>query len=192
MTATITTDKTYRIMRENCQAMIIDVQEKLTPHIYRHEDIVKKTVTLIKGLQILGVPIVLNEQYKKGLGETLPEVMEALDVDKAKAIEKVTFSACDNDDTWNYLAQQNRISVLVFGVETHVCVMQTVLDLLDNGMQPVVIADATGSRSAYDRRQAIRRMRRAGAVITTTEAILFELCRSSKDPAFKAISQLIK
>ena len=110
----------------------------------------------------------------------------------AKIIEKVTFSACDNDETWNYLAQQNRISVLVFGVETHVCVMQTVLDLLDNGMQPVVIADATGSRDSYDRRQAIRRMRRAGAVITTTEAILFELCRSSKDPVFKAISQLIK
>ncbi|HBH34791.1 MAG TPA: hydrolase, partial [Psychrobacter sp.] len=81
---------------------------------------------------------------------------------------------------------------LVFGVEAHVCVMQTVLDLLDNGMQPVVIADAIGSRSAYDRRQAIRRMRRAGAVITTTEAILFELCRSSKDPVFKAISQLVK
>ncbi|SJM37609.1 Isochorismatase family protein [Psychrobacter pasteurii] len=192
MSKTITTDKTYRIMRENTQAMIIDVQEKLTPHIYRHEEIIKKTLTLIQGLQLLDVPIVLNEQYKKGLGETLPEIMEVLDTSKAKIIEKVTFSACDNDETWNYLAQQNRISVLVFGVETHVCVMQTVLDLLDNGMQPVVIADATGSRDSYDRRQAIRRMRRAGAVITTTEAILFELCRSSKDPVFKSISQLIK
>lgn len=192
MSTTITTDKTYRIMRENCQAMIIDVQQKLTPHIYRHHEIIQKTVTLIKGLQLLDVPILLNEQYKKGLGDTVPEIMEVLDMTKSKAIEKVTFSACDNDETWNYLAQQNRISVLVFGVETHVCVMQTVLDLLDNGMQPVVIADATGSRNAYDRRQAIRRMRRAGAVITTTEAILFELCRSSKDPVFKAISQLIK
>lgn len=192
MPTTMTTDKTYRIMRDNCQAMIIDIQQKLTPHIYRHQEIIEKSVTLIKGLQILDVPIVLNEQYKKGLGNTVPEIVEVLDISKSKAIEKVTFSACDNDETWNYLAQQNRISVIVFGVETHVCVMQTVLDLLDNGMQPVVIADATGSRSAYDRRQAIRRMRRAGAVITTTEAILFELCRSSKDPAFKAISQLVK
>lgn len=192
MSTTITTDKTYRIQRENCQAMIIDVQEKLSPHIYRYNDILKKTLILIQGLQVLDLPILLNEQYPEGLGRTVPEIMAVLDTTKSKTIEKVTFSACDNDETWNYLAQQNRISVLVFGVEAHVCVMQTVLDLLDNGMQPVVIADAIGSRSAYDRRQAIRRMRRAGAVITTTEAILFELCRSSKDPAFKAISQLVK
>ncbi len=192
MSTTITTDKTYRILRENCQAMIIDVQEKLSPHIYRYNDILKKTLILIQGLQTLDIPILLNEQYPEGLGRTVPEIMAVLDTSKSKTIEKVTFSACDNDETWNYLAQQNRISVLVFGVEAHVCVMQTVLDLLDNGMQPVVIADAIGSRSAYDRRQAIRRMRRAGAVITTTEAILFELCRSSKDPAFKAISQLVK
>lgn len=192
MSTTITTDKTYRIQRENCQAMIIDVQEKLSPHIYRYNDILKKTLILIQGLQTLDIPILLNEQYPEGLGRTVPEIMAVLDTTKSKTIEKVTFSACDNDETWNYLAQQNRISVLVFGVEAHVCVMQTVLDLLDNGMQPVVIADAIGSRSAYDRRQAIRRMRRAGAVITTTEAILFELCRSSKDPAFKAISQLVK
>lgn len=192
MSTTITTDKTYRIQRENCQAMIIDVQEKLSPHIYRYNDILKKTLILIQGLQVLDIPILLNEQYPEGLGRTVPEIMAVLDATKSKTIEKVTFSACDKDETWNYLAQQNRISVLVFGVEAHVCVMQTVLDLLDNGMQPVVIADAIGSRSAYDRRQAIRRMRRAGAVITTTEAILFELCRSSKDPVFKAISQLVK
>lgn len=190
--STITTDKTYRIMRDNCQAVIIDVQEKLTPHIYRQQEILSKIVMLIKGLQALGIPIMLNEQYKKGLGETVPEIMEVLDSNKAKAVEKVTFSACDNNEVWNHLAQQNRNAVLLCGVETHVCVMQTALDLLDNGMQPVIIADATGSRNAYDRKQAIRRMRRAGAVVTTVEAILFELCRSSKDPAFKTISNLVK
>lgn len=190
--STITTDKTYRIMRDNCQAVIIDVQEKLTPHIYRQQEILSKIVMLIEGLQALGIPIMLNEQYKKGLGETVPEIMEVLDSNKAKAVEKVTFSACDNNEVWNHLAQQNRNAVLLCGVETHVCVMQTALDLLDNGMQPVIIADATGSRNAYDRKQAIRRMRRAGAVVTTVEAILFELCRSSKDPAFKTISNLVK
>ncbi|WP_131667982.1 isochorismatase family protein [Psychrobacter pygoscelis] len=190
--STITTDKTYRIMRDNCQAVIIDVQEKLTPHIYRQQEILSKIVMLIEGLQALGIPIMLNEQYKKGLGETVPEIMEVLDSNKAKAVEKVTFSACDNNEAWNHLAQQNRNAVLLCGVETHVCVMQTALDLLDNGMQPVIIADATGSRNAYDRKQAIRRMRRAGAVVTTVEAILFELCRSSKDPAFKTISNLVK
>lgn len=192
MSSTIITDRTYRIVRENTQAMLIDVQERLAPHIYDNENIVKKIITLIKGLQALDIPIMLNEQYKKGLGDTLPEILEVLEGDNAKSFEKVTFSACDNDDSWNYLAQQNRSIVLLFGTEAHVCVMQTALDLLDNGMQPVIIADAVGSRFPYDKKQAIRRIRRAGAVITTVESILFELCRSSKDPAFKTISNLIK
>ncbi|WP_201597215.1 isochorismatase family protein [Psychrobacter fulvigenes] len=192
MSSTIITDRTYRIARENTQAMLIDVQERLAPHIYDNENIDKKIITLVKGLQALDIPVMLNEQYKKGLGDTLPEILEVLEGDNAKSFEKVTFSACDNDDSWNYLAQQNRSIVLLFGTEAHVCVMQTALDLLDNGMQPVIIADAVGSRFPYDKKQAIRRIRRAGAVITTVESILFELCRSSKDPAFKTISNLIK
>ncbi|MFZ2843241.1 isochorismatase family protein [Psychrobacter sp.] len=190
--STMITDRTYRIARENTQAMIIDVQERLTPHIYDHENIIKKTVTLIKGLQALGIPIMLNEQYKKGLGDTLPEIRDVLEGDNAKSFEKVTFSACDNNDTWHHLAQQNRSTILLLGVEAHVCVLQTALDLLDNGMQPVIIGDAVGSRFPYDKKQAIRRIRRAGGVITTVETILFELCRSSEDPAFKTISNLIK
>lgn len=189
---TMITDRTYRIARENTQAMVIDVQERLTPHILDHGKIVKKIVTLIKGLQALDIPIMLNEQYKKGLGDTLPEIQEVLEGSNAKGFEKVTFSACDNDDSWHHLAQQNRSIIILCGVETHVCVMQTALDLLDNGMQPVIIGDAVGSRFAYDKKQAIRRIRRAGGVITTVESILFELCRSSKDPAFKTISHLIK
>ena len=190
--STMITDRTYRIARENTQAMVIDVQERLTPHILEHEKIVSKIVTLIKGLQALDIPIMLNEQYKKGLGETLPEINEVLEGSNVKGFEKVTFSACDNDDAWNHLAQQNRSIVILCGVETHVCVLQTALDLLDNGMQPVIIGDAVGSRFPYDKKQAIRRIRRAGGVITTVETILFELCRSSKDPAFKTISNLIK
>jgi len=190
--STMITDRTYRIARENTQAMIIDVQERLTPHIYDHENIVKKTVTIIKGLQALGIPIMLNEQYKKGLGDSLPELRDVLEGDNAKSFEKVTFSACDNNDTWHHLAQQNRSTVLLIGVEVHVCVLQTALDLLDNGMQPVIIGDAVGSRFPYDKKQAIRRIRRAGGIISTVETILFELCRSSEDPAFKTILNLIK
>ena len=189
---TMITDRTYRIARENTQAMIIDVQERLTPHINDHENVLKKIVTLIKGLQALDIPIMLNEQYIKGLGETLPEIKEVLEGSNAKGFEKVTFSACDTGDSWHHLAQQNRSIVILCGVETHVCVLQTALDLLDNGMQPVIIGDAVGSRFPYDKKQAIRRIRRAGGVITTVETILFELCRSSKDPAFKTISNLIK
>ncbi|KRG33128.1 isochorismatase family protein [Psychrobacter sp. P11G3] len=190
--STMINDRTYRIARENTQAMIVDVQERLTPHIYDHENIVKKTVTLIKGLQALNIPIMLNEQYKKGLGDTLPELREVLEGDNAKSFEKVTFSACDNNDSWHHLAQQNRSTVLLFGAEAHVCIMQTALDLLDNGMQPVIIGDAVGSRFPYDKKQAIRRIRRAGGVISTVESILFELCRSSEDSAFKTIINLIK
>ena len=190
--STMITDRTYRIVRENTQAMIIDVQERLTPHIYDHENIIKKTVTLIKGLQALNIPIMLNEQYKKGLGDSLPELRDVLEGDNAKSFEKVTFSACDNNDTWHHLAQQNRSTVLLIGVEAHVCVLQTALDLLDNGMQPVIIGDAVGSRFPYDKKQAIRRIRRAGGIISTVETILFELCRSSEDPAFKTILNLIK
>ncbi len=190
--STMITDRTYRIVRENTQAMIIDVQERLTPYIYDHENIVKKTVTIIKGLQALGIPIMLNEQYKKGLGDSLPELRDVLEGDNAKSFEKVTFSACDNNDTWHHLAQQNRSTVLLIGVEAHVCVLQTALDLLDNGMQPVIIGDAVGSRFPYDKKQAIRRIRRAGGIISTVETILFELCRSSEDPAFKTILNLIK
>lgn len=190
--STMITERTYRIARENTQAMIIDVQERLMPYIYDHENIVKKTVTIIKGLQALGIPIMLNEQYKKGLGDSLPELREVLEGDNAKSFEKVTFSACDNNDTWHHLAQQNRSTVLLIGVEAHVCVLQTALDLLDNGMQPVIIGDAVGSRFPYDKKQAIRRIRRAGGIISTVETILFELCRSSEDPAFKTILNLIK
>lgn len=190
--STMITDRTYRIARENTQAMIIDVQERLTPYIYDHENIVKKTVTIIKGLQALGIPIMLNEQYKKGLGDSLPELRDVLEGDNAKSFEKVTFSACDNNDTWHHLAQQNRSTILLIGVEAHVCVLQTALDLLDNGMQPVIIGDAVGSRFPYDKKQAIRRIRRAGGIISTVETILFELCRSSEDPAFKTILNLIK
>lgn len=190
--STMISGRTYRIAREDTQAMVIDVQERLTPHIFDHENVVKKIVTLIKGLQALDVPIMLNEQYKKGLGETLPEVREVLNEKNAKGFEKVTFSACDTNDSWHYLAQQNRSVILLFGVETHVCVLQTALDLLDNGMQPVIIGDAVGSRFPYDKKQALRRIRRAGGVITTVETVLFELCRSSQDPAFKTISNLIK
>lgn len=190
--STMISDKTYRISRENTQAMVIDVQERLTPHIENHDAVVNKIVTLIKGLQALDIPIMLNEQYKKGLGDTLPEVRELLQGDNAKSFEKVTFSACDTDISWHYLAQQNRNTVLLCGVETHVCVLQTALDLLDNGMQPVIIGDAVGSRFPYDKKQALRRIRRAGGVVTTVETVLFELCRSSQDPAFKTISSLIK
>lgn len=188
--STTTVTRTYRISREDTQALMIDVQEKFAPHIFEMDKITKKAKILIEGLNLLGVPLTVNEQYPKGLGHTVGELSAVLG--DASVFEKSAFSSADDETTWRHLAMQNRHHVLIFGIETHVCVQQTALDLLDNGMQPVIISDATSARDPYDRKIALRRMRRAGAVVTTVEAILFELLRSSKDPAFKAISTLVK
>lgn len=182
----------YRILRDDVQALMIDVQEKLLPHIADYESITNKIAVLIQGLQTLGVPVMLNEQYKKSLGETVGELYQLLDEKNRTSFEKKSFSVCDNPPSWRHIVQQNRRIVLLFGIEAHVCVLQTALDLLDNGIQPVIVADAIGSRNPYDKKQAIRRMRRAGAAVTTTEAILFELLRTADDPAFKTISNLVK
>ncbi len=182
----------YRISCDEVQALLIDVQEKLTPHIFEHDKITQKMGILIQGLQELNVPIMLNEQYKKGLGETISPLYELLNEQNRQSFEKTSFSVCDNPPSWAHISGQNRNVAVLFGIETHVCVLQTALDLLDNGIQPVIVADAVGSRNPYDKKIAIRRMRRMGAVITTTEAILFELCRDAKNPAFKTISGLVK
>ncbi len=182
----------YRISCDEVQALLIDVQEKLTPHIFDHEKITQNMAILIQGLQALNVPIMLNDQYKKGLGETISPLYELLNEENRQSFEKTSFSVCDNSPSWAHISGQNRNVAVLFGIETHVCVLQTALDLLDNGIQPVIVADAVGSRNPYDKKIAIRRMRRMGAVITTTEAILFELCRDAKNPAFKTISGLVK
>lgn len=189
---TINTPSPFRLLRENTQAMIIDVQDKLAPHIYEIDKVTNKINILVQGLQALGVPVMLNEQYPDKLGQTIPTIVDKLEATNQKVYAKRSFSVCDDDEAWHNLAQQNRNNVILCGIETHVCVQQTALDLLDNGMQPVLIADAVGSRDPYDKKLAIRRIRRAGAVVTTTEAILFELCRTSTDDAFKTISQLVK
>lgn len=188
---TINTPSPFRLLRENTQAMIIDVQEKLAPHIYEIDKVTNKINILVQGMQALGVPVMVNEQYPDKLGKTIPAIADVVTANQ-KVYAKRSFSVCDDDEAWNYLAQQNRNNVILCGIETHVCVQQTALDLLDNGIQPVLIADAVGSRDPYDKKLAIRRIRRAGAVVTTTEAILFELCRTSIDDAFKTISQLVK
>lgn len=181
-----------RILLDDTQALLIDVQEKLMPHIENHAAITQKIITLIEGLQVLGVPVMRNEQYKKGLGDTLPQIVAALNEENQISFEKLSFSVCDNPESYSHITKQERQTVLLFGIETHVCVLQTALDLLDQGFQPVIVADAVGSRNAFDKKTALHRMRDLGMVVTTVESILFELCRTAQNPHFKAISKLIK
>lgn len=180
-----------RILAQDTQALLIDVQERLFPHIADRDTLLKKLEVLLKGLQILNIPIMKNQQYSKALGETLPE-LNAILQSESQIFEKRTFSCCDTAESMQYIQQQNRRCVLLFGIETHVCVLQTAMDLLTQGFQPILVVDAVSSRSLADKEIAIQRMQQAGVILTSVESILFELCRDSLHPDFKAISNLVK
>ena len=179
-----------RILTDKATALVIDIQERLFPHIDQHGRLAQNTVILMRGLRELGIPLIATEQYSKGLGPTITPVREQLG--ETPVIEKMTFSCCDAAAVTGELENLQRNQVIVFGIEAHVCVLQTTLDLLDLGYQPVVIADCISSRKAEDKQTALQRMRQSGAVISTYESILFELCRVAGTETFKSISKLVK
>jgi nicotinamidase-related amidase len=179
-----------RIEKENTLLMVVDVQERLIPHVANPPALVENIGKLIEGFTHLGIPAILNEQYRKGLGETLPQIKTLLT--GVKCYEKATFSCCQNTPTLTHILESGKKVVVVVGAETHVCILQTCLDLLSSGVLPVVVVDCVSSRKALDHDTALRRMAHAGVVLSTLESILFELCKSSKEPVFKAISALIK
>lgn len=179
-----------RILKEESCGLVIDIQERLFPHIYQYDLLEKNAEILIKGLRILDVPILVTEQYRKGLGLTISSIQAALI--EFNAIEKVAFSCCDNNDFISSLKILNRKNIIISGIESHVCVLQTVMDLLQQGYQPVVVEDCVSSRKENDKLISIRRMQQAGAIITSYESILFELARISGTDKFKAISKLVK
>lgn len=179
-----------RILKEQAVGVLIDVQEKLVPHMHEMDQVLEKQVMLVKGLQQLEVPVLVTEQYVRGLGKTLPELQELVNIDEA--MEKMAFSCYDDAAFAEKLRETGRKTVILFGIETHVCVLQTVLDLVENGYQPVVIEDCVSSRKPADKATALRRMAQEGAVITSAESILFELCRVAGTDGFKVISRLVK
>jgi nicotinamidase-related amidase len=178
------------LSRHESKLLIVDVQEKLVPKIFELDRMLANCRTLIQGAKILGVPVFATEQYPKGLGNTVPQLGELLET----PAQKLRFSCAEVLD-WGTAAGQpdnDRYQIVVAGMEAHVCVMQTVLDLLGNGFQVYVPADAVSSRSEFDWKIALDRMSAAGATIVTTESVLFEWCEVSGTPEFKQISQLIK
>lgn len=179
-----------RILKEQTVALVIDIQERLFPVIAQNEALLKNTHILIKGLQALEIPLLITEQYRKGLGETLPEIQAHFQ--PFKMTEKTSFSCCDDARFMVELEQLSKPNVLICGIESHVCVLQTVLDLLANGFVPVVVEDCVSSRKLSDKETALHRMRQEGAIVTTCESILFELARVSGTEAFKTISKLVK
>ena len=179
-----------RISKEFCAGLVIDIQERLFPHMEDKDELLRKCMILIEGLKILEVPLYHTEQYPRGLGSTLEAICDALG--PVDAIEKATFSCCDEPGYLSALKNSERKTLIVCGIEAHVCVLQTVVDLVASGYTPVVVEDCISSRNPEDKRVAILRMRAEGAVITTCESILFELTRVSGTDEFKAISRLVK
>ncbi len=168
--------------------LMIDVQGKLISLIDGYQRIVWNIRRLIDGAKLLGLPVLATEQYPQGLGPTTPELAQRLD----RVLDKTAFSCGQCAGLCDELRATNRRKWLICGIEAHICVQQTVLDLLAEGFLIYVAADAVGSRFKFDNEIALRRMESSGATMTTTEAALFEWCENSKAPQFKQISQLVR
>jgi len=180
----------HRIRRATAALVVVDIQERLLPAIFEKERVVQNALRLIQGAAALQVPVLVTEQYRKGIGPTVPEVAAA--VPGFAPMEKLAFSACGAEGFVEALRASNRQDVVLCGIEAHVCVCQTCLDLVDQGFRVFVVADAISSRTAENHRLALDRMAAADAVIVSTEMILFELLERAGTDEFKRILPLVK
>jgi nicotinamidase-related amidase len=171
---------------ERAALVVIDVQEAFGKAVPEFDQVTSATATLIAGAETVGIPIHITEQYPKGLGKTVSEVAERLP-EGVEPIEKLCFSAAEADG----FELGGRDQVLVCGVETHVCVNQSALDLLGRGVEVHVAEDAVGSRTEDNKRIGLQKMERAGAVVTSVETALFELVGAAGTDEFKAVQKLI-
>jgi nicotinamidase-related amidase len=176
-----------KLDRERATLVVVDVQEAFRKAVPGFEQVAGAAAKLVQGAEAMGVPIVVTEQYPEGLGHTVGEVAEHLP-EATEPIEKVRFSAAEADG----FELDGRDQALVCGIETHVCVNQTVLDLLDHGVEVHVVADAVGSRTEENRELGLHKAEQAGAVLTSVETALFELLRGSDAAEFKQVQALVK
>ena len=196
---------------DNTVLLVIDIQARLMPSIHNHEALERKAAACIAGCKLLDIPIIVLQQYTKGLGETVPALQAA--IGDFEPVEKITFSACHSPEFMDKLtrvagagsskcehdfnssmerpAQAGKTNIIITGIEAHICVQLTVLDLLAAGYNVFVAADCIGSRNEADRMYAEERMRQAGAVITTLESVLFELLVRADHPMRKEITKLV-
>ncbi len=174
--------------RHDTAILVVDVQQKLVPHIHQHWIVTWNVRRLVDAARILGVPRLVTEQYPQGLGSTIPELQQGLVVDDEKAM----FSCRECKNVARRLNETGLQKILLCGIETHVCVQQTALDFLAMGFDVWLAVDACGSRSPADHRVAMRRMESAGVSLTTTESAMFEWCEISGTPEFKRISELVQ
>jgi len=168
--------------------LIIDIQEKIIKPIFNKDSITKNIKKLIKAYQILEENIFVSEQNPLKLGRTIPELLPKA---RFKKIEKMEFSLASRKEFLKELENKKITNLIVCGIETHICIQQTVLDFLQKGFEVVLISDAMGSRNCIDHEIALQRMTQKGAILTTTESIIFELCKTANRKEFKEIRDII-
>ncbi len=180
------------LVADSCVLAVIDIQEKLLPPIFNKDQLVKNSQLLIRLAGILHIPVLVTTQYSKGLGQTVPEIASLLN--GVETIDKLEFSCFGKEEFCSTVKSLpgNRNTLLVCGMEAHICVLQTVLNGLERGYLVHVASDAVGSRTEWNWRVGLDRMRTAGAVISSTEMMMYELLRKSGTPAFKEMLQYIR
>jgi nicotinamidase-related amidase len=176
-----------RLDRDRAALVVVDVQEAFRKALPDFEQVAGAVSALVQGAEAMDLPIVVTEQYPKGLGPTVPEVAERLP-EQVEPIEKLRFSAAEAKG----FDLGGRDQALICGIETHVCVNQTVLDLLESGIEVHVAVDAVGSRTEANRELGLQKMERSGAILTSVETALFELLRGSDAAEFKQVQELVK
>jgi nicotinamidase-related amidase len=182
--------QSHRLTRTRAGLVVVDVQQRLLPAIFEKERVLQNVLRLIQGAAILEVPVFATEQYPKGLGPTVPEVAAA--IPGFAPMEKIAFSACGAAGFLTALKKRKVSEAILCGLEAHVCVSQTCLDLLYDGFRVFVAADAVSSRTPENYRLGLGRMRAAGAIIVSTEMVLFELLEQAGTVEFKQILNLVK
>lgn len=175
---------------ENTLAILIDVQQRLLPAMKNEQQVLENTVRLVTGLRLLETEILPLRQYPKGLGD-YPEIL-AQQLDNTVASDKTTFSGWKTEEIRQKIEQSGKKNILLFGIETHICVLQTAIDLLDAGYSVTVICDCCDSRKPLDHEIALRQLMQRGALLSTSESVLFALLGQAGGEVFKAISALIK
>lgn len=183
---------THRLEPHRSALLVIDVQQKLLPFIHEGEHILQEIMRLVRGCALFEVPVLASEQYPAGIGHTDALLAACLREAGAATLEKMTFSCWQDEQQRRRLCDLDRAQIILCGIEAHVCVQQTALDLLSAGYEVVVCADAAGSRSPRSCAVALDRLRHEGAVVSTVESVLFELCGRCGTPRFKAMLALIK
>ncbi|NDH05456.1 isochorismatase family protein [bacterium] len=178
----------FRLKVEDTALLVVDLQEKLLPKIINADDVARNATFIVKAAKTLGVPVLATEQYPKGLGSTVEPLRGLIE----KVWEKQSFSAVREGGVLDFLKSDARIKVVLVGIEAHICVMQTVLDLLNQGFHVFICVDAVSSRYAIDVKIALKRMQQAGAVLVTSETCVYELLETAANPVFKEISAMVQ